>query len=137
MEILARRYTDGNDAYHFRAVLADLRQTSDIDTYVERFLDLHSSVPDLPDAEARFALVRGLKPEVQVHMLGQHHVTSLAAALEELRVYSHTRRGIPYASGSRADFGSSLDTRYDVDLDHHNSSRPRFNNLRPERFSRP
>ena len=82
-------------------------QKSDIDTSVERFLDLHSRVLDFPDAEARFALIRGLKPEVQVHMLGQHHVTSLASALEELRVYSHARRGIPYASGTRANFGSS------------------------------
>ena len=99
--------TDGNAAYHFRAGLADLRKTSDIDTYVERFLDLHFRVPDLPDSEARFALVRGPNPEVQVHMFGRHHVTSLAADLEELRVYSHARRGIPYASGTRANFGSS------------------------------
>ena len=136
MVILVRRHTDDNGVFHFRAALADLRQTSDIDTYVERFLD-HSRVPDLPDAEARFALVRGPKPEVHVHMLGQHHVTSLAAALEELRVYSHARRGNPYVSGTRADFGSSLDTRAPMDLDHHNSSRQRFSNLRPERSSRP
>ena len=74
--------------------IAQLWQTGDIDAYVDRFLELQSRVPNLPDKEARFALVRGLKPQVQVHMLGQHHVTSLAAALEELRVYSLARRGI-------------------------------------------
>ena len=47
MDILSRRCTDGNDAYHVRAALADLRSTSDTDTCVERFLDLHSRVPNL------------------------------------------------------------------------------------------
>ena len=82
MDALAHRYTDGNDAYHYRAALADLWQTGDIDAYADRFLELQSRVHNLPDEEARFALVRGLKSEVQVHMLGQHHVTSLPAALE-------------------------------------------------------
>ena len=49
---------------------------------LSRFPGLHSRVPDLPDAETRLALVRGLNPEVQVHVLRQHHVTSLVAALE-------------------------------------------------------
>ena len=82
MDALARRHTDDNDAYHYRAALADLRPTGDIDAYVDRYLELQSRVPNLPDEEARFALVRGPKPELQVHMLGQHHVTSLHAALE-------------------------------------------------------
>ena len=58
MTALARRYTDGNDAHHYRAALADLRQTGDIDAYVDRFLELQSRVPNLPDEEARFALAR-------------------------------------------------------------------------------
>ena len=44
-------------------------------------------------AEAKSALVKGLKPKVEIHMLGQHHVNTLAEALEELRVYGHARRG--------------------------------------------
>ena len=48
---------------------------------MDRFLDLSSRVPNLPDAEAKFALVKGLNAEVQIHMLGQHHVNSLAEAL--------------------------------------------------------
>ena len=47
MDILSRRCTDGNDACHVRAALADLRQTSGTGTYVERFLDIHSRVPNL------------------------------------------------------------------------------------------
>ena len=54
MDALARRYTDGNDTFHYRAALADLRQTGDIDAYVDRFLALQSRVPNLPDEEARF-----------------------------------------------------------------------------------
>ena len=81
MQVLTRRYTDGNEEFHYRAALVSNRQTGDIDAYVDRFLDLSSRVPTLTDTEARFALVNGLKPEVQVHMLGQHHCTNLAAAL--------------------------------------------------------
>ena len=62
MDALARRYTDDFDAYHYRAALADLRQTGNIDAYVGRFLELQSRVPNHPDEEARFALGRGLKP---------------------------------------------------------------------------
>ena len=105
MQVLTRRYTDGNDEFHYRSVLITNRQTGDLDAYVDRFLDLSSRVPTLSDTEARFALVNGLKPEVQVHMLGQHHCTTLAAALEELRVYGHARRGA-HPTGVRADFGS-------------------------------
>ena len=83
MQVLTRRYTDGNDEFHYRAALVSNTQTGD------RFLDLSSRVPTLSDTNARFALVNGHKPEVQVHMLGQHHCTTLAAALEELRVYGH------------------------------------------------
>jgi hypothetical protein len=72
---------------------------------------------------------------VQVHMLGQHHVTSLTAALEELRVYAHARRSTTHASGTRADFGSALATP--MDLDSHRSSKPRLNNVRSSRNSRP
>ena len=133
MELLARMYTDGNDAYHSPVALTDLHQTSDINTCVERFFDLQSRAPALSDAEAHFALVCGLRPDVQVHMLGQHHVTSLAAAPEKLRVYSHARRGLSYASDTPAGFGSSLDARAPMDLDHHSSSRQMFNNLRSDR----
>ena len=91
MQVLTRRYTDGNDEFHYRSALTTNRQTGDLDAYVDRFLDLSSRVATLSDTEARFALVNGLKPEVQVHMLGQHHCTTLAAALEELRVYGHAR----------------------------------------------
>ena len=90
---LTRLYTDGNDEFHYRNALSENRQTGSIEDYVIRFIDLYSRVPNLPDADAKFALVKGLKPEVQIHMLGQHHVNSPAEALEELRVYGHARRG--------------------------------------------
>ena len=64
MQVLLRRCTEGNDACHFRAALTDLRQTGDIDSYVSRFLLRQTRVPDMSDAEARFALVRGFKLEV-------------------------------------------------------------------------
>ena len=86
MQVLTRSYMDGNDEFHSRAALVSNRQTGDLDGYVDRFLDLSSRVPTLSDTEARFALVNGLKTEVQVHVLGLHHCTTLAAALEELRV---------------------------------------------------
>ena len=69
-------------------------------------------------------------------MLGQHHVTSPATALEELRVNSHARRGI-HPTGSRADFGSTLDTRAPMDLDQRLTSRQLFNNLRSGHSPRP
>ena len=47
MDILSRRCTDGNYTYHVRAALADLRQTSDTHTCVDRFIDLHSRFPNL------------------------------------------------------------------------------------------
>jgi hypothetical protein len=72
---------------------------------------------------------------VQVHMLGQHHVNTLAEALEELRVYGHARRGARPATGTRADFGSSLSTP--MDLDSHQTSRNRLNNVQSFRSSRP
>ena len=52
VDIFSRRCTDGNDTYHVRAALADLRQTSNTDTYVERYLDLHSRVPNLATPRA-------------------------------------------------------------------------------------
>ena len=93
MRNLTRRYTDGNDEFHYRNALSVNRQTKSIGDYVDRFLDLSSRVPNLPDAEAKFALVKGLKLEVQIHVLGQYHVNSLAEAPEELRVYGHASRG--------------------------------------------
>ena len=64
MGILTRRYTDGNDEFHYRNALSENRQTGSIEDYVDRFLDLSSRVPNLPDAEAKFALGKGLKLEV-------------------------------------------------------------------------
>ena len=84
MDALARRYTNGNDAYHYRAALADSRQTGDIDAYVDRFLELQSRVTNLPDEEARFTQVRGPKPEVQVHMLGPLSVPCREEVLQRL-----------------------------------------------------
>ena len=40
------------------------------------------------DDEAKFAIVKGLKFEVQIHMLCQHYVTTLAAAIKEL-LFTH------------------------------------------------
>ena len=61
MRNLTRRYTDGNDEFHYRNALSENRQTGSIEDYVSiyRFLDLSSRVPNLPDAEAKFALVKG------------------------------------------------------------------------------
>ena len=54
MRNLTRRYTDGNDEFHYRNALSENRQTGSIEDYVSiyRFLDLSSRVPNLPDAEA-------------------------------------------------------------------------------------
>ena len=82
------------------------RRTDDLDAYVDKFLELQSRVPDLTGAESRFALVNGILPAVQVHVLGQHHCDTLAEALPELRVYSHARRG---AHPTRVDFATSYD----------------------------
>ena len=98
---------------------------------MDRFLDLSSRVSNLPDAEAKFALVKGLKPEVQIHMLGQHHVNSLAETLEELRVYGHARRGT-HTTGTRADVGTSLSAPMDLDLHESNSSHFRANSPRTQ-----
>ena len=70
MQVLTRRYTDGNDC---RASLVSNRQTCDLDAYVDRFLDLSYRVPTLSDTDVDFALVNCLTPGVQVHMLGQQH----------------------------------------------------------------
>ena len=78
-----------------------------VGAYFDRFLDLSSRVPTLSDTEARFALVNILNTEVQVHMLGQHHCPTFAAAMEELRVYGHAQRG-SHPTGYRANFGSPL-----------------------------
>ena len=51
MRNLTRRYTDGNDEFHYRNALSENRQTGFIDDYVDRFLDLSSRVQNLPDAE--------------------------------------------------------------------------------------
>ena len=123
MRNITRRYTDGNDEFHCRNALSENRQTGSIEDYVDRFLVLSSRVQNLPDAEAKFALVKGLKPEVQIHMLGQHHVNPLAEALEELRVYGHARRGT-HTTGTRADFGTSFSAPMDLDL--HESSPSHF-----------
>ena len=63
-------------------------------------------------------------------MLGQHHVTSLAAALEALRVYSCAAEEFPTPLAPEL-FLDLPWMRALVDLHHHNSSRQRFNNLRP------
>ena len=50
MDVLTRRYTDGNDAFHHRHALVNDRPTGDHDRYVDKFLELSSRVPDLTDA---------------------------------------------------------------------------------------
>ena len=72
------------------------------------FLDLSSRLPDLADAEAKCALINGLKSEVQIHLLGQAHVTTHREALAELRVYAQARRGARPTTGSRADTGTVI-----------------------------
>ena len=102
------RFTDGNDEFLHRVALGENRQTGSIEDYVDRFLDLSSRLPNLADAEAKYALTNGLKSEVQIHLLGQAHVTTLREALSELRVYAQARRGARPTTGSRADFGTAL-----------------------------
>ena len=75
---------------------------------MDRFLDLSSRLSNPADAEAKYALVNGLKPEVEIHLLGQAHVTTLREALAELRVYAQARRGAIPTTGSRADFGTAI-----------------------------
>ena len=36
MQVLTRRYTDGNDEFHYRAALVSNRQTGNLDAYVDR-----------------------------------------------------------------------------------------------------
>ena len=48
MQVLTRRHTDGNDEFHYRAALVSIRQTGDLDAYVDRFLDLSSDFPPSP-----------------------------------------------------------------------------------------
>ena len=62
-------------------------------------------------------------------MLGQHHVNTLAEALEELRVYGHARRGT-HTTGTRADFGTSPSAPMDLDLHESSSSHFRANSPR-------
>ena len=69
---------------------------------MEEFQNLTSRIPGLRDEEAKFELIKGLKPEIQIHMIGQHHVDSLEAALEEFRIHGHARRGA-HTTGRRED----------------------------------
>ena len=78
-------------ALHSRGLA--VRKTGSIQDYVDRFLDPSSRLPNLADAVAKYALINGLKSEVQIHLLGQAHVTTLREALAELRVYAQARRG--------------------------------------------
>ena len=48
MRDLTRRYTDGNDEFHYRNALSENRQTGSIEDYVDRFLDLSSRVQTYP-----------------------------------------------------------------------------------------
>ena len=75
---------------------------------MDRFLDLSSRLPKLAEAEAKYAFINGQKSEVQIHLLGQAHVTKLREALAELRVYAQARRGARPTTGSRADFGTAI-----------------------------
>ena len=93
MTALTTSFTDGNDEFHYRVALGENRQTWSIEDYVDRFLDLSSKLPNLADAEAKYALINGLKSEVQIHLLGQSHGPTLREALAELRVHAQARQG--------------------------------------------
>ena len=136
MTALTTRFTDGNDEFHYRVALGENRQTGSIQDYVDRFLDLSSRLPNLADAEAKYALISGLKSEVQIHLLGQAHVTTLREALAELRVYAQARRGARPTTGSRADFGTAIGPTH-MELDAHRSSRQRLTNTQSFRAPRP
>ena len=55
MQVLTRRYTDGNDEFHYRSALISNRQTGDLDACVDRFLDLSSRVTEVPPVPVSFA----------------------------------------------------------------------------------
>ena len=103
---------------------------------MDRFLDISSRLPNLADAEAKYALINGLKSEVQIHLLGQTHVTTLREALAELRVYAQARRGARPTTGSRADFGTAIGPT-PMELGAHRSSRQRLTNTQSFRAPRP
>ena len=59
MTALTTMFTDGNDEFHYRVSLGENRQTWSIEDYVDRFLDMSSRMPNLADAEAKDALIKG------------------------------------------------------------------------------
>ena len=69
MTALTIRFTDRNDEFHYRVALGENRQPWLIEDYVDRFLDLSSRLPNLAGAEAKYALMNGLKSQVQIHLL--------------------------------------------------------------------
>ena len=136
MTALTTSFTDGNDEFHYRVALGENRQTGSIEDYVDRFQHLSSRLPNLADAEANHALLNGLKSGVQIHLLGQAHVTTHREALAELRVHAQARRGARPTTGSRADFGTAIGPT-PMELGAHQSSRQRLTNTQSQRTSRP
>ena len=64
MTALTTRFADGNDDFHCQVAMGERSRTGSIEDYVDRFLDLSSRLPNLADAEAKYALVSGLTSEV-------------------------------------------------------------------------
>ena len=74
MTALTTRFADGNDDFHCQVAMGEHSHTGSIEDYVDCLLDLSSRLPNLVDADAKYALISDLKSEIQIHLLEQAHV---------------------------------------------------------------
>jgi hypothetical protein len=68
---LEERFKHKNAHREARNRLANLKQTTTVQTYIDQFHMIHLELPDITEDELLDRFIRGLKPAVQTHVLGQ------------------------------------------------------------------
>lgn len=68
---LIERFKHKNAHREARTRLATLTQTSTVQTYIDEFHTIQLELPDITEDELLDRFIRGLKPAVQAHVLGQ------------------------------------------------------------------
>ena len=82
-EQVIARFCDKHDCFHkFQELIALHQRGSDLDGYMDRFMDLFAQVRNMSAQESLAVYLGGVEPSVRVHLLGAAHVDTLVSALE-------------------------------------------------------
>ena len=93
---------------------------------MEKIIELQTQVPDMSALETQDIYSGGLDPMVRISLFGPQHVTTLARALEESRIFSNAHQGHGVRATGRVDpYDDPMDLTFQAHLARHaESARP-------------